>query len=277
MASPNVTILLTAFNTRPDYLQQAVASALAQQSVDLEVLIIDDGSIPPLAPCLASITDPRIRYHRLEHRGLPHALIQGVELARGKYIAILDHDDILPPNSVKIRLDLIEKTGAGLSYGNIELISPEGKSLGIQRFPTMGNTEQLVRACLIRPVGPLKHGAILFSRSIALDAGNYDPALPIEYDLDLILNVIVRAGFAQTDAVVARYRIHPGNFSRSFTYRLRQIVYRWRMIDKHMDSKMQRIAFKLWVAATNLAKGLWQGVTYRRPTKVLNIKNILRS
>lgn len=267
--NPAITVLVTAFNTRPEYLREAVESALDQDWTDLEVLVVDDGSEPPLAEILKTFRDPRLVYHRQPFSGLPHALITGMRLARGEAVAILDHDDRLTPSSVRIRLELMRTTGAGLVYGDIDLMDPAGTVYGHQRFPEFNDVRAFVRACIIHPIGPLKHGAVMYRRETALAVGNYDPALPIEYDLDLITRVASCGGVAQCHDVVAAYRVHPNNFSRSFVYRFRQIHYRWLIIDKQSYTLATRWTAKVFTALTLTAKALWQGLTHRRPENLL--------
>jgi cellulose synthase/poly-beta-1,6-N-acetylglucosamine synthase-like glycosyltransferase len=96
-----VTVLITAYQTRPEHLREAVISALDQRVPNLDVLVVDDGSAPPLRDLVSALGDARVRYHRMEHRGLPHALIEGMARARGRYVAILDHDDRLTPDSLR--------------------------------------------------------------------------------------------------------------------------------------------------------------------------------
>jgi glycosyltransferase involved in cell wall biosynthesis len=273
LPSPLATVLISAYLTRPKLLREAVCSGLNQTMPDLEVLVVDDGSIPPLSEHLADIDDPRLVYHRIEHRGLPHALIAGVEKARGKYIAILDHDDRLTPDSIATRMAALERTNAGLAYGDIEFISPDGEVIGHHAYPVIDAADQLIRSCLISPIAPLKHGAVLFDRALALALGNYDAFMLVEYDLDLIVRIIKERGFAKVNDFVTQYRVHPGNFSGSMKYRFRQIYYRWIAIDRYLPHatpvKWAAIAY---VAATNMAKGCWQILTYRRPGFVFSTR-----
>lgn len=270
MTASGISILITAYCTPPAFLREAVNSALAQSLPPLEVLVVDDGSSPPLADHLASIRDPRVRLHRTEHRGLPHALIEGVREAQGGYVAILDHDDQLTPESLAVRMDALRRTGAGLAYGDLALMRPDGSVYGTQIFPPYPDAPSFIRACLIRPIGPLKHGTVLFDRALALDVGNYNPDLPIEYDLDLIVRLAAARGQVHVPQVVARYRVHPHNASRSFRYRLRQIHYRWAVIDRYTSPGPRRMADKAATGATLLAKACWQGLTHHRPTDLLN-------
>jgi len=265
-STPTVTVLITAYQTRPELLREAVLSGLNQTMSDLEVLVIDDGSTPPLRKVLDGIDDPRLVYHRIEHGGLPHALIFGVKMASGKYIAILDHDDRLTADSIATRLPALQQSSAGLVYGDIEFISPQGKVIGHHAYPKLKSSSNLIRSCLISPIAPLKHGAVMFDRELALRLGNYDSAMPVEYDLDLIARIIKASGCVKVDTFVTQYRVHQGNFSGSMRYRLRQIYYRWMAINRYMpDVTLIKWAAIAFVAITNIAKGCWQNVTCRRP------------
>jgi len=265
-STPAATVLITAYQTRPELLREAVLSGLNQTMSDLEVLVIDDGSIPPLSQNLDGIDDPRLVYHRIEHSGLPYALIAGVNKARGKYIAILDHDDRLTLGSIATRVTALQKSSAGLAYGDIEFISPEGLVIGHHAYPEFKSSAKLIRSCLISPIAPLKHGAVMYDRELVLRLGNYDATMLVEYDLDLIARIIKASGFVKVGTFVTQYRVHPGNFSGSMKYRLRQIYYRWIVIDRYLpNAKPVKWASIAIVAATNLAKGCWQILTYRRP------------
>ncbi len=265
----DISVLISAYQTPPAYLREAVASALAQNVPDLEVLVVDDGSDPPLDTHLSAVADPRLVYHRIPHRGLPGALIEGLERARGRYIAILDHDDRLTPDSLRVRWEAIRASGAGLVYGDLQLIDGTGHLCGEQRFPDIPERADLIRACLLRAIGPLKHGAVLMDARVARAVGNYDPALPAEYDLDLIVRIIQAAGHQHIGVPVVQYRVHPGNFSGSFRYRLRQIFYRWQVMDRHLPAGPARWLAKAWVAFVHLGKAVWQALTYRRPGRLL--------
>src|SRR5438552_2531519 len=79
---------------RPAFLQEAVASVLAQSFADSEVLVVDDGNDEPVnVPA-----DERVRVLRHDvNRGAAAARNTGIRAARGRYISFLDDDDVYPP------------------------------------------------------------------------------------------------------------------------------------------------------------------------------------
>ena len=84
------------------------ASALAQEGVDLEIIVVDDCSPTDLQPALAGFSDP-IRYHRMERNGgANRARNEGVRQARGRYVAFLDDDDIWLPHKLERQRAVLE-------------------------------------------------------------------------------------------------------------------------------------------------------------------------
>ncbi|MBV8991348.1 MAG: glycosyltransferase family 2 protein, partial [Solirubrobacterales bacterium] len=76
------------------FLSHTLASALAQESVSLEVVVVDDGSDDQTPERLPAVGDPRVRVFRHERGlGVARARNKGIEEARGAWIAFLDDDD----------------------------------------------------------------------------------------------------------------------------------------------------------------------------------------
>jgi glycosyltransferase involved in cell wall biosynthesis len=109
MALGTISVILPTFN-RTRFLEEAVASVLAQTRRAAEILIIDDGSDERFKLRLRQIArkDPRIALHSLpRNSGVSSARNKGLELARGDYVFFMDDDDLVPRS-------LFERTGAEL-------------------------------------------------------------------------------------------------------------------------------------------------------------------
>ena len=93
---PIVSVILPVYNC-PHYVGEAIQSILDQSFADFELIVIDDGSTDETPNVLRRFADARIRWTVQENRGLPATLNRGIELARGRYIARQDQDDISLP------------------------------------------------------------------------------------------------------------------------------------------------------------------------------------
>lgn len=93
---PRLSVVIPAHN-RARYLEEAIASAFAQEYQDMEVLVVDDGSTDDTPQVVSRFQDPRLRYLTKEKTGAPDTRNRGIAEARGRWILWLDSDDVLLP------------------------------------------------------------------------------------------------------------------------------------------------------------------------------------
>ena len=106
-ASPIVTVVIPTYR-RPHLVVQAIGSVLSQTMSDLEILVVDDCSQDQTRTVVEAISDPRVRYFMHEtNKGLPAVRNTGIRLARGRYIAFLDDDDLWHPKKLERQLDAL--------------------------------------------------------------------------------------------------------------------------------------------------------------------------
>ncbi len=123
MIPPRVSILMPVYKTAP-FLREAMDSMLSQTFSDFELIVLDDCSPDDAEAILDTYTDPRIvRYRGEKNVGLSNVLNVGIGLARGKYIARMDSDDISLPERLQIQVDYLE------THPEIDLVS-----VGMQLF-----------------------------------------------------------------------------------------------------------------------------------------------
>ena len=121
--SPKVSIIMPVYKTAL-YLHEAMDSMLSQTFMDFELIVLNDCSPDNADEILDTYTDPRIvRYKGEKNAGLSNVLNVGIEMARGKYIARMDSDDISMPNRLQIQVDYLE------THPEIDLVS-----VGMQLF-----------------------------------------------------------------------------------------------------------------------------------------------
>jgi len=122
--TPSVSILMPVYKTAP-YLQEAIDSILSQSFNDFELIVLNDCSPDNAEDILEQYDDPRIvRYRGVENQGLSNVLNIGLNMAKGKYIARMDSDDISLPERLKTQVDYLE------SHPDIDLCSCGMKLFG---------------------------------------------------------------------------------------------------------------------------------------------------
>ncbi len=104
-----MSILLPAYNCEK-FIRKTIDSLLNQTYTNFELLIINDGSTDTTSAIIDSYTDVRIQHiHNDGNQGLIYTLNRGLELAKGKYIARIDADDVCLPTRLKKQIEWLEK------------------------------------------------------------------------------------------------------------------------------------------------------------------------
>lgn len=102
-----VSVILPTYNYA-HYIEEAVESVLHQTLSDFELIVIDDGSTDDTPSVLSRIDDPRVQIVRTPNRGLCAARNEGLERARGEFIAFLDADDRFRPDKLERQVRMME-------------------------------------------------------------------------------------------------------------------------------------------------------------------------
>lgn len=126
-----ISIIMAAYNTEKT-ITQAINSALKQTYSEIELLIIDDCSSDMTIEIVKEIAnrDSRVKLILNErNRGVSYTRKRGIENAKGKWIAILDSDDIWQPNKLEKQIELQKRTNAELLYTGSSFINAEGKPI----------------------------------------------------------------------------------------------------------------------------------------------------
>jgi glycosyltransferase involved in cell wall biosynthesis len=107
--SPLVTVAMPVYNAGT-YLRLAVLSIVKQSFTDWELLIVDDGSTDNALQSISDINDVRIHIScDGKNKGLAARLNECIDLARGKYLARMDQDDVSYPERFMRQLELLQK------------------------------------------------------------------------------------------------------------------------------------------------------------------------
>ena len=128
---PVVSVIIPTYN-RARYLREAVESVLAQTYTDWELIVVDDGSTDETRRVVQSYVsrDPRVFYRAQANRGEGAARNTGIQLARSRYVAFLDDDDLWLPEKLAWQLEaLAHHPEAPWVFGDGQLIADDGRVL----------------------------------------------------------------------------------------------------------------------------------------------------
>ena len=110
MNNPLVSIMMPVYNGLP-YIKASLESLYRQSYSNWECIVVDDGSTDGTTQFLNSLTDKRIRVFRFKkNKGRSAARQKALEEACGKYLAMLDADDIYHPEKLKKQVDILENS-----------------------------------------------------------------------------------------------------------------------------------------------------------------------
>jgi len=121
MDNIKVSVVIPVYNTE-DYVNDAIKSILDQTLVDIEIIVINDGSTDRSLSIISKLAnlDGRIRIVNRENKGISNSRNEGISKARGKYIYFMDSDDVLSPNALCECLDRCENENLDFVFFNAE-------------------------------------------------------------------------------------------------------------------------------------------------------------
>lgn len=216
MRTPDVSVVIPAYNAAR-YVSGAVESALAQRDVDLEVLVVDDGSQDDTAGVAARLS-PRVRVLRRANRGPGAARNVGAAEGRAPVVAFLDADDRWLPGTLGRRLAaLAARSGALLVHGLVTYRDAEGRDIAFDplayRVPAAGREGHVLRALFWHNF--VHTSTVAARRDALLEAGGFDERREVIEDYDLWLKLAARGPFAFLAEPVAVYLWHAQSLGRT--------------------------------------------------------------
>lgn len=193
------TSVIIAVKNGERYVREAVESVLAQLDEHDELLVVDDESTDATRDRLPP-TDQRLRLMQGPDRGPSAARNVGIAVARGRFIALLDHDDLWPAGRHQDLRDLLEANPQfDAVAGRIEVqVDPGGQ---------MGHC-----GAFHRRHGPSLPWSCLYRRALIDRVGGFDESLRYGEDNDYYARLCeagMRLGFSDTCSLI--YRRHAGN------------------------------------------------------------------
>jgi glycosyltransferase involved in cell wall biosynthesis len=245
---PDASVVIPTRN-RCRRLELAVRSALAQIALDLEVVIVDDGSADATERVASAFADPRVRYvRRPVSEGVSAARNVGIAEASGRWIAFLDDDDLWAPTKLAQQIKVMTSSGRRWSYGGDVAVDGEYRILsGGPPRPPGEVVHQLERHDAV-PAG----ASNVIVRADTLEAaGPFDPHLTSSEDWDMWIRLARHGPPDWVCRPLVAISYHGANASRDTEAMMRQLE----TVAERYGIPVDRARHHRWVAWNALLEG----------------------
>ena len=221
---------------RERFLAQTLRSVLRQRDVDLEVIVIDDGSPPGQVPAVvAALGDHRVRVVRNEvAHGVSAARNRGVTAARGRWLAFCDDDDVWAADKLAEQLAAAGDGWQGWVYTGAVNVNEAGRVVG-GRPPLP--PEEVAALLPRRNAVPGGGSAVMVHRELLERAGPFDSRLHNTEDWDLWVRLSRLEPPRWVAAPLVGYRVH----SRGSSLVTRQILRGAAEIERRYGGPLDRV------------------------------------
>jgi len=196
---PKVSIVTPSFN-QARFLPETLRSVREQDYRNIEHIVVDGGSTDGTLDILRAA--PGIRWVSEPDRGQVDALNKGFAMATGNILAWLNSDDTMEPTAVSAAVAALERTGADLAYGDLDLIDENGRL--IRKFCGIPHDYRI----LLYGINYIGQQATFFRRELLKKAGPLREDLDNSFDYELWLRMAGHGRLVHAPEIRAAIRKH---------------------------------------------------------------------
>lgn len=211
---PKVSVVMITFNRAP-FIGRAIASVLAQDFTDWEMIIVDDCSTDNTQAIISSYSaDPRIHYiQNKTKQSIARSRNQALARVVGKYVAVLDSDDAwLDSSKLSKQFAFLEEhVGCALVGSFTKIVSENGEIISSIEPPTIDS--DIRKTMLLK--NPFVHSSVLYDREAVLKVGGYNEELTYCEDYDLWLRLGAAHDMANLPEFLTAYTLHSSNVTNA--------------------------------------------------------------
>lgn len=230
VAPPRISVVVPVFNGER-FLGEALRSVQSQEGVEIEVIVIDDGSTDRSFAIAEEFAqdDPRIRILRQPNAGLAEARNTGIRAARAEYIALLDHDDLFLPGKLVEQATFLDGNPDVAAVGTHGWrIGERGNVLGVfdvgptshAHFEEIRRDDELIY---------LLAASVMFRREVALELGGFRHEPYGGEDVDLWTRMADTNVILTIPRRLVHYRVHSRSMSTTKLFGLLHTTERLRI------------------------------------------------
>lgn len=202
----DVTVVIPSHNRR-ELLRRTLRSVLAQEGVDLTVLVVDDGGVDGTEADVAALGEPQVTVLRHpEARGVSAARNTGLAHATTSWVAFVDDDDLWAPTKLRAQLDaLAASPGARWSStGSVDI----DRRCQVSGWHLPPDLTDLAEHLLVRNHVPGGGSGVLVDRLLAVEVGGFDEAISNLADWDFYTRLALASPVAPVPRFHVGYLVH---------------------------------------------------------------------
>lgn len=261
MALADVSVVIPTHD-RQEMLVGAVHTALVQDDVDVEVIVVDDGSTDATAAVVRE-RFPAVTVLRNERSsGVSAARNQGIDRATGAWVAFLDDDDLWAPDKLAAQVAALQASRRGWGYAGAVSIAPD---LRIVHGTHPDPAHVIHRDLPVRNRLPAGPSNVIVHRQLLTRTGGFDVHLRPHADWDLWIRLAQSGPPACVDRPLVGYTLHGENMSvRSGRTKVDDAwldevdVIEQRYAQLRGDRRVDRGMVWRWIAGSHLRRGRWR-------------------
>jgi glycosyltransferase involved in cell wall biosynthesis len=243
---PTVSVVIPTHNRRRLVLR-TIHSVLVQESLDFEVLVVDDGSTDGTTDAIRLLNDPRVTVLRNDQPiRVAAARNMGADAATGAWIALLDDDDLWSPQKLRLQLAAAEGTGRSWVYAGVVEIDASGVLLGGEPPPS---SEELINSLIDQNLMPAGCSNVVVRADLFRKVGGFDNGLRHLADWDFWLRLAHSGPPACISDPLVAYRIHSGQA----TLDPNGMIAEGRILEARHGADLNSI--RRWLAWSHLRRG----------------------
>jgi glycosyltransferase involved in cell wall biosynthesis len=212
MPPPLVSVVIPAYNAERT-IRGTLLSILRQTVHDFEVIVVDDGSTDGTSNVAASLRDSRLRVLRQENTGHAGARNAGIDHSSGKYVAVVDADDLWLPRKLETQLGIFRTQPRVRALHSAAVhVDDTLRPLFIGQCPDGKNN--LIDVLCFRGL-PGFMCTLIAERQLLDEIGRFDDSLIILQDWDLAIRLAREGELYSTSEPLVLYRVHSASQSKS--------------------------------------------------------------
>jgi len=203
---PLISIITPTYN-RADYLEETIQSVMHQDYLNIEHIIINDGSLDETPRLLKKYSEKVIVIHQ-DNQGQSKAINNGLEIANGEWTVIVNSDDPLYPNAISTMFEyLLVNQSVIAGYPDWHMIDENGYIYETIRTPVYHYQDMLrLHYCVPGPCSFIR-------TDIIKSLGGYNPDFPYMPDFEFWLKAGLKGEFMRIPEILATFRVHTSSIS----------------------------------------------------------------